>query len=93
MPFQEFKNSLEKKLNTKTKFELLEFHYQPYHFGSGVLAYKINGINYRFSFNGKDNLLSIEQSKSHEKYSDSNWTIVFEQRGLDVNNFIDVLFP
>jgi hypothetical protein len=89
MDFQNFKNQLEQRLTVP--FELLEFNYSPYLFGSGFLAYRINGHNFKFVYDGRDNNLNIYRSNHHEKYTESTWLGVFEQRGLDVDNFLNLL--
>ena len=90
MDFQGFKEILEQKF--EMPFELLEYKYMPYHFGSGMVAYRVNGYNIRLTYDGRDNLLTIERSNHHEKYTECNWHKVFEQTGLGVDNFMNVLF-
>jgi len=82
MDFQQFKNGLEGLLKEKAEFELQEFQYFPYCFGHGTLAYRIKGYNVRFTYDGRDNLLTCERSNFHEKYTKCSWTILFKSEGL-----------
>jgi hypothetical protein len=84
MNLQEFKYDFENKLKDKIHFDLQEFHYLPYAFGHGILAYRINGYNYKFIYDGRDrdNTLLCERSSRHEKYANSNWYKQFEQIGM-----------
>jgi len=82
MDFQQFKNDIESKLKGETAFELQEFRYLPYAFGHGILVYRIKGYIFRFTYDGRDNLLTCERSNSHEKYPHCNWTVLFENSGL-----------
>ncbi|MEO6849333.1 MAG: hypothetical protein ABI203_10965 [Mucilaginibacter sp.] len=82
MDFQQFKIDIEGKLKDKVDFDLQEFRYLPYAFGNGLLAYRIKGYIFRFTHDGRDNLLTCERSNSHEKYPHCNWTILFENSGL-----------
>ena len=40
MNFEDFRKSIELKFNSIAEFELLEFHFEPYSFGNGILAYR-----------------------------------------------------
>lgn len=91
MNFQTFKDNLEEKLKDKITFELLEFQYTPYSFGSGRLAYRINGYNYRLTYDGKENELTCEQSKPHEKYFGCSWTKVLTLQNLDIEKIERIL--
>lgn len=91
MDFQEFKGILENNLKVKFTFELLEYHYLLYLMGSGVLAYRINGFVFRFTYDGKDSILTIEKSNYHDKYKECNWTKIYEQSGLNVDSIIKIL--
>ncbi len=86
MTLQEFKYDFENKLKDKIVFDLHEFHYLPYAFGHGILAYRINGYNYKFIYDGRDNTLTCERSNRHEKYANSKWDKQFEQIGLVLND-------
>jgi hypothetical protein len=89
MNFQEFKNSLEDKLTVA--FELLEYHYIPYAFGSGYAAYRINGYNYLITYDGRDNLITLKRSNHHEKYPDSNWIEIFEHQDLEIEGILKAI--
>lgn len=92
MDFQQFKNDIEEGLKEKVAFALQEFRYLPFDFGHGTLAYRINGYVIRFTYNGRDNLLTCERGNSHQNYPDCNWTILFENKGLILNqNQTDIL--
>lgn len=92
MNFQTFKDTLEENLKDKISFELLEFQYMPYSFGSGLLAYRINGYNYRLLYDGKENELTCEQSKAHDKYfGNLNWTKILTQQNLDTDNIEKII--
>lgn len=85
MNFQEFKNELEDKLKGKISFELLEFIYQPYVFGSGIIAYRIKGYNYMIIYDGRDNKLQIKRSKPHTEYARGReWLEILAVDGLNV---------
>jgi hypothetical protein len=43
MNFLELKEQFENKLKSDFKFELLDLHYSPYAFGSGMKFYRIKG--------------------------------------------------
>ena len=53
MNLQEFKDDFEKKLKGNITFELLEFIYQPYLFGSGIIAFRVKGYNYKIIYDGR----------------------------------------
>ncbi|NNU34585.1 hypothetical protein HK413_11745 [Mucilaginibacter sp. S1162] len=92
MNFQQFKNEIEEKLIYKSTFELQEFSYLPYVFGHGIVVYRVSGHIFRFSYDGKDNLLTCERSNVHEKYPKCNWTTLFQISGLILNEEqIDIL--
>ena len=93
MNFEEFKSLLEKEVSSIKKFELLEYQYHPYSFGSGILVYRIGGRNFKFSYDGRDKDIEIDISKSHEKYPQCSWekNMRFEDMTLcleSVNNII-----
>lgn len=91
MSLPEFKEIFENKLKTRTGFELLEYHYLWYSFGSGLLAYRINGFNYRLIFDGKEKELTVERSDAHEKYYGKPGKKIFSQWTLDVDGIVDVI--
>jgi hypothetical protein len=47
MSIEDYKIALEAKLTEIVDFQLLEMNYTPYSFGSWLLAYQIQGKNYR----------------------------------------------
>jgi hypothetical protein len=92
MNLQEFKDDLEHKLKDQVDFDLLEFHFLSYSFGCGTLTYRIHGYNYKFTYDGKDNLLTCERSNNHEKYPNCNWNKIFEKSELVVDpKLVDLL--
>ena len=91
MNFPEFKDILETKFKALTSFELLEYQYQPYSFGNGLVAYRINGYNYRLIFDGKETELIVERSNPHEKYNGRPYQKIFSQWTLDVDTVVSAL--
>lgn len=77
MDFLQFKEQFEATLNDAFKFELLELHYMPYSFGTGIVAYRIKGKLIRIVYNGRDNEIEVISSKPHEKYPNASWTTIF----------------
>ena len=66
MNFEDFKTDIEAKFNSVC--ELIEFHFQPFIFGSGIVAYLIKGRFHKFIYDGRDNLVIWLVSKEHQKY-------------------------
>lgn len=91
MSFEEFKIKLELLIQDRTSFELLEYSYQPYSFGSGKLAFRNNGRVYLYTYDGRDNLLTLNASKYHEKYPNCAWSLLLKQEGLSINT--DMILP
>jgi len=78
MEFLALITAFENILSISLKLELLEQHYTPYSFGSGFVAYRINGRNLKLVFNGKDNYTECFLSKPHVKYSNvKDWSMVY----------------
>jgi hypothetical protein len=77
MNFLELKEQFENKLKDKFKFELLELHYVPYAFGSGLIAYRITGRNVKAIYDGKENQVQLLVSSNHDKYANASWTSIF----------------
>ncbi len=86
MNFEDFRKDIELKLDTISEFELLEFHFEPYSFGNGILAYRINGKNHTFIFDGRENELTWSISKSHQKYFGANWNEYKRINGLELSS-------
>jgi Txe/YoeB family toxin of Txe-Axe toxin-antitoxin module len=86
MNFEDFRKEIELRLISKIKFELIEYSFLPYSFGSGILAYRINGQNHKFVFDGKDNELTWLKSKSHEKYNENEFTEYGKFEGLKISD-------
>ena len=76
MNFEEFRHDLENKLKAIYRIELIEFHFQPLSFGSGVLAYRIEGKIHKFIFDGRDNQLSWLISQKHQNYVFENFSTI-----------------
>jgi len=73
MTFEDFRLELEAELEKIVRFELQEFHYEPYSFGNGLLAYRINGRNYRFRYDGREKQMTVDASEQHQKYFGALW--------------------
>jgi len=70
MTFEEFRKDLENKLKSIAQFELIEYHYAPYAFGAGLIAFRIFGQIHKLIYEGKENELTWLINKSHKKYND-----------------------
>lgn len=81
--FLELKRQFEVGLSADLKFELLELHYAPYSFGSGMTAYRIKGQLVQIIFDGKDNVIELLISAKHLKYPSSTWTTIFSGTPTD----------
>ena len=88
MNFEDFKKDIENKLERFTAFELQEFHFLPYTFGSGTLSYKIKGRNHKFIFDGRENELTWYVSKPHQKYFGGDFSEVLRVEGLIIDEEI-----
>ena len=75
MDFLELKKQFENKL--KSDFELLELHFTPYSFGSGMTAYRIKGQIIKVIYDGKDNQVELLISAKHDKYSNASLTTIY----------------
>ncbi|MEO8085424.1 MAG: hypothetical protein ABI763_01315 [Bacteroidota bacterium] len=75
--FSELISRFENAVQTDFKFELLEFHYVPYSFGSGMKAYRINGRAVKLVYDGRDYLATLYISEKHITYSRAEWTEIF----------------
>lgn len=84
--YLELKDHFEEQLKDNFQFELLELHYLPYSFGSGMTAYRIKGKIFKIIFDGKDNLVECMVSASHDNYIRATWTTIFTGSPID---FID----
>ncbi len=81
--YLELKGKFEAQLSADLKFELLELHYAPYSFGSGMTAYRIKGRVVKIIFDGKDNIIELLISAKHLKYPSSGWTTIFSGTPTD----------
>ncbi|MDP4269896.1 MAG: hypothetical protein Q8909_07195 [Bacteroidota bacterium] len=86
MNLENFKADIEVRLNSIAEFELLEFHYQPYSFGSGLVVYRINGRIHKFVYDGRDNILTWLISKEHQKYITADLSEYCSFKGLFIDN-------
>ena len=84
MNFEDFRKDIELKLSSIAEFELQEFHFLPYSFGSGLLVYRINGQNHKFVFDGRENELIWLKSRTHQKYTESDFTEFEKFDGLKI---------
>jgi hypothetical protein len=85
MNFEDFRKDIESRLISKIEFELQEFNFLPYSFGSGLLAYRINGQIHKFIFDGRENELTWLKSKTHQKYFGSDFTEFEKFDGLMIS--------
>ena len=76
MNFLELKELFESKLKDDLKFELLDLHYSPYSFGSGMTVYRIKGHIIKVMYDGRDNEIELISSKPHDKYPNASWTTI-----------------
>jgi hypothetical protein len=88
MNFEDFKKDIENKLAKITDFELQEFHFEAYDFGSGTLSYRIKGRNHKFTFDGRENKLTWNVSKPHQKYSGAIFSELLQLEGLIIEEEI-----
>jgi hypothetical protein len=86
MNFEDFRKDIESRLISKIEFELQEFNFLPYSFGSGLLAYRINGQNHKFIFDGRENELIWLKSKTHQKYTESDFAEFEKFDGLKISD-------
>ena len=86
MNFDNFRGDLESKLTGIVEFELQEFCFQPYSFGNGLLAYRINGKIHMFTFDGRENELTWSISKTHQKYLDAEFIELKRITGLKISD-------
>jgi hypothetical protein len=84
MNFEDFRENIESKLNSITEFELQEYHFEPYSFGYGILAYRIKGRNHKFIYDGRENELTWSVSKSHQNYFGANFSELKKFDGLKI---------
>jgi len=73
MDFLEFKIILEETFQGLFPFELIFMEYHGYSFGSGIYVYRMKGTNYKFKFDGRENILEIFKSDKHEKFPNCKW--------------------
>ena len=83
MNFEEFRTKLESELGKHEQFELQEFNYLPYSYGSGILGYRIKGICFKLTYDGRDDELILVVSQPHKKYSSTEWSELLTFNGLD----------
>jgi hypothetical protein len=83
MNFHQVIDKFENEVNEK--FEILEFHYLPYSFGSGTKCYRIKGRNIKLVYNGKEELIEIHVSPYHEKYPTNKWDLIFSDTYRNFN--------
>lgn len=84
MSFDDFRQDIETKIASIAEFELQEYHYEPHSFGSGLLAYRIKGRNYKFVFDGRDNILTWFVSEPHQKYYRADFKEILRKDGLEL---------
>ena len=77
MEFLKISEAFEQQIIQEFKFELLELHYARYSFGSGMVAYRIQGKLVKIIFEGRDAIVEIILSAKHDKYPNGTWTTIF----------------
>jgi len=82
--FLKFTEQFETALKTDYQLDLLELHYVPYAFGSGMTAYRIKGSIVKVIFDGKDNQAELLISAKHIKYPGSDLTNIFLGNPFDL---------
>lgn len=75
MNFLEIKEQFEMKQTNK--FDLLELHYTPYSFGSGLIAYNIKGRIVKIIHEGREGQIELLVSEKHAKYPEAKLTTIF----------------
>ena len=85
MNFENFRADIESKFNSAVEFELIEFNFQQYCFGSGMVAYRIKGRIHKFIYDSRDNILTWLISKEHQKYPGADLT--------EFNKFYGLIIP
>ena len=86
MNLEDFRKNIELKLSSITEFELQEFHFLPYTFGSGFIVYRIKGYFHKFIFDGRECELTWLISKQQHKYSDNSFTEFKRFYELDISD-------
>ena len=85
MNFEEFRIDLESKINTLIEFEMQEFRFSAYSFGSGLAAYRINGLIHKFVYDGRDKELTWFVSKPFQKYSEASYSEILRKSDLSLS--------
>jgi hypothetical protein len=81
--FLEIISRFESQIRVNFEFELLESHYIPYSFGSGLVVYRIKGKTIKIIYDGRDYLVDVKLSKQHEKYPNCTWIDFFSGDSSD----------
>ena len=89
MNFLDLRNQFESKLKDSVEFELLELHYVPYDFGSGMAAYKVTDGIIKIIYDGKINDVELLFSKPNKR-SMSSWATVFKGHPTDFIKHITI---
>ncbi|MEO9853436.1 MAG: hypothetical protein ABJH72_23015 [Reichenbachiella sp.] len=82
MNFENFRNDLENKISSITKFELQEYHFEPHCFGNGILVYRIKGRIHKFEYDGREDLLTWYVGPPHVKYFGAELKFIMTIVGL-----------
>jgi hypothetical protein len=83
MHFPQIQSEFEAEMIDLFRFELLEQQYHPGDFGSGLVAYKINGRNVKLIYDGKDNLLTAYVSPKHLHYPHDQWHDIYTEQPMN----------
>lgn len=77
MDFLDIKTQFENDLSDNRKFEMLELHYYPYDFGSGISIYKIYSRAVKLIFDGKDKTVQLDMGERHTKHPKTSFITIF----------------
>ncbi len=86
MNFLEFCKDIESRIKEVQPIELLELNYLPYCFGHGQVYYRVGGHIFNFSFDGRDNILTISKSDKHQKHPHATYINILTQSGLNIDS-------
>jgi hypothetical protein len=87
MNFLEVLGDLEQRLEHSFECEMLELHYIPYSFGSGMAAYSIAGRVLKVDYEGKTDNIQISLSAGQQNYPAGELKVIFSSSVKDLNYF------
>ena len=77
---------IQKTLFEALPSELLDLRYSGYAFGSGMVAFRVKGINFQIVYDGRDNQVEIGITKAHTRYPANEWKIIWKGNPTDLEN-------